>query len=503
MDVANDLMQQRLQKLALLRQQGIEPYGGRFDKPQLISQIREAYAQDAPVRVAGRLVARRQHGRIIFGDLRDQTGKIQLWLRPEQLGDAAFDQCNAWLDIGDFLGVVGTLCKTRTGEITVSVTALTPLAKNLRPLPEKWHGLKDIEVRYRHRHLDLIGNPEVIGQFLQRSRLVRSVREFLDARGFVEVETPVLQPLAGGAAGQPFVTHHEALDADLFLRLAPELYLKRLLVGGFERVYEIGKSFRNEGLSPRHNPEFTMLELYQAYADCQVMMELTETLVCEAAQRLGLGTTITFRGRQIDLTPPWERRSFAEQMERLFDIRPGDSLEVWQRKLEDGRKRHQLGAKLELSEASKAQGKITRSALSSLVEDVVSPSEQEGRPVFVTDFFTEFSPLAKSQPDRPELVERFELFIGGMEIANAYSELNDPVEQRRRFEQQVAEDPERQVDEGFLEALECGMPPAGGLGIGIDRLAMLLTGQEAIKDVILFPQLRPEISAERGRDSGR
>ena len=500
MDVANDLRQQRLEKLALLRQHRIEPYGGRFEKPRFISQIREAFQPDAPVRVAGRLVARRRHGRILFGDLRDQSGTIQIWLRPEHLGDEAFDRFNELLDIGDLVGVEGTLCTTKTGEITISVQALTILAKSLRPLPEKWHGLKDVEARYRHRHLDLVANPEVARSFLQRSRLLRAVREFLDGRGFIEVETPVLQPMAGGAAGEPFVTHHEALEAQLYLRLAPELYLKRLLVGGFERVYEIGKSFRNEGLSPRHNPEFTMLELYQAYADCETMMALTEALVVDAAERLGLGTAITYRGRAIDLTPPWERRSFAEQMERLFGIRPGEPLEAWRRKLEQGK------FTVALSEASQQQGRLTRSALSSLVEEVIGPSEAEGRPVFVTDFFTEFSPLARSRPGRPELAERFELFIGGMEIANAYSELNDPLEQRRRFERQAADDPAKRVDEAFLEALEYGMPPAGGLGIGMDRLAMLLTGQASIKDVILFPQLRSETDRDVGRgtwDVGR
>ena len=357
------------------------------------------------------------------------------------------------------------------------------LAKAIRPPPEKWHGLKDVELRYRKRYLDLVANPGVRETFRSRSRLVSRIRRFLDDRGFLEVETPMMQPIPGGAAGRPFKTHHNALGLDLYLRIAPELYLKRLLVGGFDKVYELNRNFRNEGLSTRHNPEFTMLEVYEAYGNCETMMHLTEELITGLARELLGKTVLEFGGKSIDLAPPWKRFSFAQHMEKEYGIRPGDSAEEWVKKLSA------KGVKLEVPPAKK----LSRSWLLNFIAELFEP-ESTGKPTFVVDYFIEFSPLAKAQPQRPELADRFELFIGGLEVANAYTELNDPIEQRRRLEAYAdqAKEYSQAIDEDFLEALEYGMPPAGGLGIGIDRLAMLLTAQDSIRDVILFPTLRPE-----------
>jgi lysyl-tRNA synthetase class 2 len=383
------------------------------------------------------------------------------------------------LDLGDILGVSGSLFKTKTGEITIQVERLTLLSKALRPLPEKWHGLKDVEIRYRQRYLDLIANEPVRQVFLQRSRLLGSLRATLERRGFLEVETPMMHPIPGGAAGEPFVTHHGVLDADLYLRLAPELYLKQLLVGGLERVYELNRSFRNEGVSTQHNPEFTMLEAYEAYGNYETMMALVQELICDAARALRGSLMISYQGQAIDLSGPWERVSFAETMQAM-GLAPQASLDDIQTAL----KRRGVQVK-----------GLSRSQMVRLVEQLFEP-ETKGRPLFVVDYWTELSPLAKSKPDNPLVTERFELFIGGMEIANAYSELNDPVEQRRRFAAQLAaagiKGTQRVIDEAFVEALEYGMPPAGGLGVGVDRLAMLLLDQPSIKDVILFPLLKPE-----------
>ncbi|MBI3321862.1 MAG: lysine--tRNA ligase [Candidatus Omnitrophica bacterium] len=484
----------RREKLEALRRQRIDPYGGRFPKAEPIQSLVARFVEGQTVATAGRLVAKRGHGGLTFADLRDASGKIQICVKQEGVGEPAyqgFDQ----LDLGDLLGVSGTLFRTRTGEVTIQVEAFTLLAKALRPLPEKWHGLKDVEIRYRQRYLDLIANDSVRRVFIQRSRLVSSLRRTLEQQGFLEVETPMMHAIPGGAAGEPFVTHHRALDADLYLRLAPELYLKKLLVGGFERVYELNRSFRNEGLSARHNPEFTMLEAYAAYQDCSFMMELVETLMCEAAQALLGALRFTYQGQPIDLTPPWERVSFAQAMEAI-GLTPRSSLEEIQTVL--------------TRNGMRVQG-LSRSQLVRLVEQLFEPRTKT-KPLFVVDYWTELSPLAKSKPDNPLLTERFELFIGGMEVANAYSELNDPIEQRRRFETQLqdalgsrlkaqgkdkglqprASSLERTIDESFIEALEYGMPPAGGLGIGVDRLAMLLLDQPSIKDVILFPLLKPQ-----------
>ena len=468
----DDQSQIRLEKLAELRRQGIQPYGAAFPKSTLPSLTAD-YAEGRAVSTAGRLTAKRGHGGLTFADLRDAFGKIQLCVKQEKIGDAAY-ALFASLDLGDILGVSGTLFKTKTGEVTVLVETLALLAKALRPLPEKWHGLKDVEIRYRQRYLDLIANEPVREVFLKRSRLLQSLRATLERRGYLEVETPMMHTLAGGAAGEPFKTHHDQLDMDLYLRLAPELHLKKLLVGGLEKVYELNRSFRNEGVSFKHNPEFTMLEAYEAYGDYRSMMRLVQALITDAAQAIG-SLSFEYQGQAIDLSPPWEEVSFANAMHDLGLARNA-SLEELQKTLE------QRGIKIT---------GLTRSQMVRVVEQLFEP-KTKGKPLFVTDYWTELSPLAKAKPDNPSVTERFELYIGGMEVANAYSELNDPIEQKKRFEDQVQGQKDRRVDDSFVEALEYGMPPAGGLGVGVDRLLMLLTNQPSIKDVILFPQLKPE-----------
>ncbi|MBI2104295.1 MAG: lysine--tRNA ligase [Candidatus Omnitrophica bacterium] len=469
----------RHQKLTTLRQQGIAPFSERrFEKPCPIAALAAQYAEGRSASTAGRLSAKRGHGGLVFADLRDGSGKIQICVKQDAVSSpdwALFDT----LDLGDIVGVRGTLFKTKTGEATIQAKAITLLAKALRPLPEKWHGLKDIEIRYRQRYLDLIANEPVRQVFIQRGRLMATLRQTLEREGFLEVETPMMHAIPGGAAGEPFVTHHHALDENLYLRLAPELHLKELLVGGFDRVYELNRSFRNEGVSTRHNPEFTMLEAYAAYQDCAFMMGLVERLIVEAAKALRGTLRFEYQGQPIDLTPPWDQRaSFAEAMQAM-NLSPTSSIEEIQAVL--------------AKRGMKLKG-VTRSQLVRLVEQLFEPKAQ-ARPLFVVDYWTELSPLAKSKPEDPLIADRFELFIGGMEVANAYSELNDPVEQRRRFEAQLdaagVKGKARRIDEGFVEALEHGMPPAGGLGVGVDRLAMLLLDQPSIKDVILFPLLKP------------
>jgi len=495
----DEQVQSRHEKLQILRGRRLAPYGGAFPKGETILSLVAGYAEGRPISTAGRLSAVRGHGGLTFADLRDYSGKIQICLKQERVGDQAYQLFESF-DLGDILGVSGTLFKTKTGEMTVQADQVTLLAKALRPLPEKWHGLKDVAVRYRKRYLDLIANEPVRQVFVWRSRLLASLRDTLSRHGFLEVETPMMHAIPGGAAGEPFLTHHNALDTDLYLRLAPELHLKQLLVGGLERVYELNRSFRNEGLSAQHNPEFTMLEAYQAYGNYETMMRLVEELICDAAKAL-LGTLqFESRGQRIDLTPPWERASFADTLEEM-GLKPGASPAQIQMILE--------------KRGMKVKG-LTRSQLVRLVEQLFQPKTKT-KPLFVVDYWTELSPLAKSKPDNPLITERFELFIGGMEVANAYSELNDPIEQRRRFEAQLdtgegskakgegkgkktnstlhpppSTFPARAIDEEFLRALEYGMPPAGGLGVGVDRLAMLLLDQPSIKDVILFPLLKPE-----------
>jgi len=477
--MAEDILSVRHDKLKALKEAGIEPFGRKFEKPLFLAKVKSEFEEGKEASAAGRIISIREHGKSLFLDIKDHTDKLQLYIKKNTVGDEAFNLKDQ-LDIGDIIGAEGKLFKTRTDEVTIEVKSFTVLAKSMRPLPEKWHGLKDVEIRYRQRYLDLIANEEANKVFIARSKIIKGIRDFFDSRDYIEVETPMLQPLAGGAAGRPFKTHHNVYDKDLFLRIAPELYLKRLLVGGLERVYEINKSFRNEGVSPRHNPEFTMLEVYTAYADYNDLISLTEELVSGLAKDIFGDTVIEYKGKKLDLTPPWDRVSFADMMKELYGITTDDPVETWVEKLQ--------------AKGIKVEGKkLSKTKLINIVADLIEPKSDIGKPVFVTDYFTELSPLAKTKKDNPALSERFELYIGGMEIANAYSELNDPMEQRDRFKKQLDFDKETnaEVDEDFVLALEHGMPPAAGLGIGIDRLTMVLTNQESIRDVILFPQLKP------------
>ncbi len=485
----NEIIQQRSDKLDAFRRAGMEPFGFRFERTGPISSVTQDFQEGRAVMLAGRLFARRRHGKVCFADLRDEQGRIQLCARKgEPLDEVAYDLFNK-LDIGDIIGVEGVTFKTKTGEPTVRVDRFVLLAKSLRPLPEKWHGLKDVETRYRRRYIDLIANPQVREVFLQRSRLVAAVRAFLTDKGFLEVETPMMHPIAGGAAGRPFKTHHNEYDTDLFLRIAPELYLKRLIVGGFEKIFEINRSFRNEGVSTRHNPEFTMLELYQAYADVEDMMRITQDIFVHVAKGVFGRLDFTYQGLEIDLTPPWPRRSFAEAVKQGFDIDPDDDAAAMAAKLKE--------------RGRPVEERLTRSQIVRIVEEILT-AEAPRQPVFFTDYFSILCPLAKNKKETPAISERFELYIAGMEVANAYSELNDPQEQRARLLQEIKDDAKcgRTLDEDFLEALETGMPPTGGLGIGIDRMAMIFLDQPSIRDVILFPLLRPdETHKDEGQDA--
>jgi lysyl-tRNA synthetase, class II len=476
---------ERREKLARLRDSGIEPFPHSFAGRTEISAVRAAHADlnageetDERYRVAGRIAARRGHGKAAFLDLVDGSGRIQLHAREDVLGAESFEALIG-LDLGDIIGADGTVFTTRRGELSLRVDEWALLAKSLRPPPDKYHGLEDVEVRYRHRELDLIANPEVRDLFLKRTQVVSAVREWLDARGFIEVETPVLQPLYGGALARPFVTHHNALDRDLYLRIATELYLKRCVVGGIDRVYELGKDFRNEGVSPKHNPEFTMLEWYEAYADYRDAANRLEQLVADVAERVFGSTKIEREGEEIDLTPPWKRLTLRDAIiERT-------GLDLAQRPSRDD-----LAAALGRDpDPAEGWGKLVDAVLSKLVEPTLI------QPTFVLDYPVELSPFAKRHRSEEEFVERWEAFVGGVEIANAFTELNDPDEQRRRFEQQVEElrrgDEDAQpFDEAFVEALEQGMPPTGGAGLGIDRLVMILAGARNVREVVLFPAMR-------------
>ncbi|MCC6177138.1 MAG: lysine--tRNA ligase [Chloroflexi bacterium] len=478
------LFQQRLDKLNRLRAAGVDPYPARFERTDLAADVVAGFDESpgTSVRVAGRVVGGiRRMGKATFFHLLDRSGRIQVYVKRDVVGDEQYGLLEL-VDAGDFLGVEGETMRTRTGEVTVQAQMLVMLSKSLRPLPEKWHGLQDVETRYRKRYLDLIANPEVMEVFRLRSRIVHEVRAFLVERGFLEVETPILQSVPGGGSARPFGTYYNALDRTLSLRIALELYLKRCIIGGIEKVFEIGRNFRNEGLSLKHNPEFTMLEVYQAYADYQEIMRLTEDLVAAVATRV-LGTPkIVTKGQHIDLSPPWPRiplrRAIYEASGVDYDAYP-DAQSLAKAAAEAGL-RVQPGW---------SRGKLIDELLSVFVEPRVTS------PVFLVDYPLELSPLAKRSPGNPDVVERFEAFCGGMEIANAFSELNDPVDQRERFLAQArlkgaGDDEAMPFDAGFLEALEHGMPPTGGMGMGIDRLAMVLTGQDKIRDVILFPQLR-------------
>jgi len=476
----NDIIKQRIAKLESLKNKGIPLYPAGVPAHIDIGKALSEFEEGKKVVLCGRVTAKRSHGKVSFLDLRDATGKIQLYLKADILGvdkQALFDE----VDIADFVSVSGELFKTHTGEPTMKVMDAVFLSKALRPLPEKWHGLKDVDVRYRQRYLDLIANEQVKVAFAGRSAIIKAIRGFLDGRTFLEVETPMMHYIPGGAAGRPFKTFHNEYNMELYLRIAPELYLKRLVVGGLERVYEINRSFRNEGVSTRHNPEFTMLEVYQAYADYEDMICLTQDLIIHVAKEVFNNTVLTYQGKTIDLAPPWKRVSFARLVKEKFDIEPSDEPEVMLRKLK---------AKGFAGDADK----LSRTQVAKVIEEVLE-QDMSPNPTFVDDYFTHMCPLAKTKKDNPLLSERFELYVAGLEIGNAYSELNDPLEQRRRFEEEIKElDPKekKNIDDEYVVALEHGMPPAGGLGIGIDRLVMLLTNQPSIRDVILFPLLRPE-----------
>jgi len=459
--VSEDFTHERLAKVERLRAAGVDPYSRGF-KPTQSSESAKALLGHAertePVSLAGRLMVKRLQGGLVFADLRDGRGRIQLMASRSVLGDEEFARF-ADLDVGDIIGVTGPIFRTKRGEITLEVHSFRLLTKSLRPLPEKWHGLKDVEIRYRQRYVDLIANPEVGEVFRARSRIITAMRGLLDERGFIDVETPVLQEIPGGGHARPFMTHHNSLDRDLYLRIALELHLKRLLVGGFERVYEIGRVFRNEGLSPRHNPEFTLLESYQAYADYEDVMQLVEDLVVVAAMAADRPLETAYQGESVNLTPPFRR-------ERMADL------------VLEHTGRHAVGEEL-----------------NDLFEEHVEPRLRE--PTFVLDYPVEISPLARPREDDPRFVERFELIIFGREYANAFTELTDPIDQRARFEAQAAMRAAGNVeahpmDEDFLRAVEYGLPPCGDLGMGIDRLVMLLTDQPSIRDVILFPVMKAE-----------
>jgi len=496
----SEIIAQRKAKFERLSAKGAnlyynQPFTGRIN----IGEARQNFQEGRSINIAGRIIARRSHGKAVFLDLKDSTGKIQLYLRLDFVGEEKFNTLED-IDIADIISAKGELFKTHAGELTVKAEDFVVLAKALRPLPEKWHGLKDVELRYRQRYLDLIANEEVGKVFLMRSRIIRTIRNFLDDKGFLEVETPMMHPIPGGAAGRPFKTHHNEYDSDLYLRIAPELYLKQLLVGGLDKVYEINRSFRNEGVSTKHNPEFTMLEVYRAYANYEDMMQLAEELIIYVAKEVLGDLSFLYQGKTVELSPPWQRRSFAELVKEKFGIEPDDEAPVMLKKLQS--KGFTQGA-----------GSLTRSQVAKLIEDILEQDMNpvrntkaitgEGKisngvnvtPVFVTDYFTNLCPLAKTKKDNSLISERFELYVAGLEIGNAYSELNDPIEQKRRFEVEIKEmgtDEKKAIDEDFVLALEHGMPPAGGLGIGIDRLVMLFTGQPSIRDVILFPLLRSE-----------
>jgi lysyl-tRNA synthetase class 2 len=479
----NDLKQVRLDKLGELRDMGIDPFGSRYERNSNARKIQADFDEmdGQTVRIAGRIMAKRRHGKAGFANLQDLSGEIQLYFRKDDVGEEKYELFKK-LDMGDILGIEGFVFRTQKGEISVHVHDFTYLSKSLNPLPEKWHGLKDVELRYRQRYVDLIVNPAVREVFIKRSLIIKEMRQYLDKKEFLEVETPMMHPIAGGATARPFITHHNTLDMSLYLRVAPELYLKRLIVGGLEKVYEINRSFRNEGISTKHNPEFTMLELYQAYADIQVMMELTEDLISSVMLKVN-GTMIAeYEDQQIDFTPPWRRVTMLEVIKEHtgldFSLIKGDA--------EARQAAQQLGLEVQQTES---RGEIINEVFEEFVEDKLI------QPIFVYGHPVEISPLAKRNATNPEFTDRFEVFIMQREIANAFSELNDPLDQRERFLKQVEKraggDVEAQMmDEDYLNALEYGMPPAGGLGIGIDRLIMLMTDSSSIRDVIFFPTLR-------------
>ncbi|MGZ4111437.1 MAG: lysine--tRNA ligase [Tumebacillaceae bacterium] len=486
----NEQMQVRRNKLQALYDQGINPWGERFEATHTSKEIlafgeekdKEQLAELAqPVKIAGRIMLKRGQGKASFAHIQDMEDRVQIYLKKDTVGDEAYELFDK-LDIGDIIAVEGVIFKTQRGETSVNVNSFQLMSKSLRPLPDKHHGLKDVEQRYRQRYVDLIVNPEVRETFVMRSKIIQAMRHFLDGEGYLEVETPTLHSIAGGAAARPFITHHNALDMQLYMRIALELHLKRLIVGGLDRVYEIGRVFRNEGISTRHNPEFTMMELYQAYGDVDTIMDLTERCVAYCAEQV-LGTTkISYQGTEVDLTPQWRRVSMVDAVKAETDV---DFSQVM-----TDEEAHELAKKHNVKvEKSWKVGHILNAFFEEFVETKLI------QPTFITGHPVEISPLAKKNAADPRYTDRFELFIVGREHANAFSELNDPIDQRERFEAQLLEreqgnDEAHEMDEDYVQAMEFGMPPTGGLGIGIDRLVMLLTDQPSIRDILLFPQMR-------------
>jgi lysyl-tRNA synthetase, class II len=499
---------QRLEKAAALRARGIDPYPTRFVRTHRLGEIVAGYSDKSldglealkvEVKIAGRVLTKRGHGKASFATLTDGETNLQIYVRQDDVGDEAYQTFDL-VDQADFLGVEGTVMRTRKGELSVQAKKLVFLGKALLPPPEKWHGLADQETRYRQRYLDLVANPEVRRVFVARSAMVAEMRRFLDGEGYIEVETPMMQPIAGGAVARPFVTHHNALDIDLFLRIAPELYLKRLVVGGLERVYEINRNFRNEGISSQHNPEFTMLEFYTAWFDCDDVMDITQSLLAAVARRVVPSGEVRFKGRPVNFATPFRRLTMKDGIDEFF----GKQELAWERKILDIPEQFEAWLRTDRFKHFAEKAQVDAGAFSAmshgkrialLFESFVERDLWD--PTFVTDYPVEVSPLAKARADDPTTTERFELYVAGMEIANGFSELNDPLEQRQRFLDQLearahGDLEAHQMDEDYVRALGHGLPPTGGCGVGVDRLAMVLTDSPSIRDVILFPLMRPE-----------
>lgn len=482
----NEQMQVRIDKMHKIEEHGWKPFGYRFlythRAADIAAQFDELSEKETEVKMAGRIMAIRGHGKTCFMDMQDKTGRIQVYVRKDVIGEENYALIKL-MDIGDTVGITGTAFRTHMGELSIKANSVEMLSKSLRPLPEKWHGLKDVETRYRQRYVDLIVNPEVRDTFVKRSQIIRSVREVLDSHDFLEVETPILNTIAGGAAARPFISYHNALDMQVYMRIAPELYLKRLIVGGMDRVYEMGRVFRNEGIDNRHNPEFTSVEIYQAFADYRDMMDLTEEVVVKTAEKVLGTTTINYEGTTIELASPWKRMSMIEAVKEYSGK---DFTNVT-----DLKEARAIAKELNVAvEPSFGIGKIINACFEEYVEDKLI------QPTFITGHPKEISPLAKSNPENPEITDRFEAYIYGREICNGFTELNDPIDQKERFLKQVEErangdEEANMMDEDFVNALEYGLPPTGGLGIGIDRLVMFLTNSSTIRDVLFFPTMKP------------
>ena len=485
----NEQERLRREKLVQLQQEGKDPFDVyKVNRTHSSQQVKDNFEdlEGKEVTVAGRIMSKRGQGKVVFSDIHDRDGKIQLFIKIDEVGEEALKQYKT-NDLGDWVTCTGEVFKTKTGEISVKAKTLELICKSLKPLPEKWHGLKDPDLRYRQREVDIITNPEVKDTFIKRSQIIKGIREFLDNRGFLEVETPMLATIAGGASARPFITHHNTLDLDMFLRIAPELYLKRCIVAGFEKVYELGRTFRNEGMSVRHNPEFTMIELYQAFADYNDMMELTENMIAEVCKKVNGTTKVTYQGTEIDFMPPWRRITMVDAVKEYAGV---DFATI------NSDEEAQAIAKEKHLEFPKPLNTVTKGeVLNMLYEEFCE--EHMIQPTFIIDYPVEISPLTKKKRGNEMFTERFEGFVFGRELCNAYSELNDPIVQRERFAQQekereLGDDEAYMIDEEFMSALETGMPPTGGLGIGIDRLIMFLTDSASIRDVILFPTMKPQ-----------